>query len=123
MILSRRQAYYERNKDAVHARQKVYYLANKAAISAKQAVRRARQKAEAITYLGGKCMKCGGVFHPAVYDFHHRDPSEKDANPAQLMSGSWKKIVAELDKCDLLCANCHRLEHHQQEENDLQVEH
>ena len=67
------------------------------------------KKLEAIEYLGGKCKDCGGKFHHSVYDFHHLDPNEKDINPSAAFSRkNWK---SEIDKCVLLCANCHRLRH------------
>ena len=75
--------------------------------------RRLARKLKAIEYLGGECKSCGGKFHPDIYEFHHRDPSQKDAPLSKLLRGSWEKSVVELDKCDLLCANCHRLEHAQ----------
>lgn len=77
----------------------------------KQNALRADQKQRAIEYLGGKCENCGYDRCPAALDFHHRDQSQKTANVGQLMLGSWESLVAELDKCDLLCSNCHR-EHH-----------
>lgn len=69
-------------------------------------------KKKAVEYLGGKCCDCGGIFHPSVYDFHHRDPSEKEDHPEKTLHRSWDKILFEIDKCDLLCSNCHRLRHH-----------
>ena len=39
---------------------------------------RRNNKKLAIEYLGGRCVKCGGAFHPDVYDFHHKDEKEKD---------------------------------------------
>lgn len=107
-----KKAYYERNKAEILAKQKIYYKANSERFAKRQANRRVNHKVKAIEYLGGSCQKCGGVFHPSVYDFHHRDPTEKEYNPASLMSGSWEKIQPELDKCDLLCSNCHRELHH-----------
>ena len=68
-------------------------------------------KQEAIAYKGGACEHCGGVFHPAVYDFHHLDPAEKDFSMGS-KSCSLDKVVDELDKCILLCSNCHRMEHY-----------
>jgi hypothetical protein len=66
---------------------------------------------EAIAYLGGRCTNCGFEGCPAVFDFHHRDPSEKEQGVGKLFSRSWSRIKEEIDKCNLLCANCHREEH------------
>ena len=71
-----------------------------------------KRKLESIERLGGECMKCGGVFHPAVMDFHHRDPKQKDIMPgASLRRWSEERYIKEIDKCDLLCSNCHRTLH------------
>lgn len=85
---------------------------NRDRFNAGQQQRRTERKLRAIDYLGGKCSKCGGKFPSCVYDFHHRDPEEKDRSPGLMMSLSDSKLFAELDKCVLLCANCHRIEHH-----------
>lgn len=68
-------------------------------------------KLKAIEYLGGKCFDCGGSFPPYVYDFHHLDGETKLDNPSRFLRGNWDLAVAELDKCVLLCANCHRGRH------------
>ena len=45
-------------------------------------------------------------------DLHHLDPSQKDERVAQLAkSSSYKKLQEEIDKCVVLCANCHRMVH------------
>lgn len=74
--------------------------------------RRIRYKKMAIEYLGGKCQHCGYNKNPAAMEFHHRDSKEKEDNINRLLRSSWKKVKSELDKCDLLCANCHRELHH-----------
>jgi hypothetical protein len=74
-------------------------------------IRRIRAKAAAIAYLGGKCVRCGYDKHPAALEFHHRDPNEKDFTIADVANRAWEVIRMELDKCDLLCSNCHRIEH------------
>jgi hypothetical protein len=74
---------------------------------------RRNNKKLCIEYLGGKCSVCGGTFHPDVYDFHHRDENEKDVCVARLLTRKFEKITSELDKCVLLCSNCHRLHHAQ----------
>ena len=69
-------------------------------------------KIKCIEYLGGKCIKCGES-HPATLDFHHRNPEEKELDLGSAnCTRSWDIICAELDKCDLLCANCHRILHY-----------
>jgi hypothetical protein len=68
-------------------------------------------KEQAIAYKGGSCLDCAGQFHYSVFDFHHLDPSEKDMNVMANHPKSLEAIKSELDKCVLLCSNCHRLRH------------
>lgn len=58
-----------------------------------------------------KCVHCGEN-DPICLDFHHIDPSQKDRDVTKGMS-SWgyKRIMEEIQKCIVLCANCHRKEH------------
>jgi len=79
---------------------------NRRAYAAK---RRADLRARAVEYLGGACRICGYNKSLAAFDFHHVDPQQKDFNISQVMS--WERIVKELDKCELLCSNCHREVH------------
>jgi len=55
-----------------------------------------------------KCVKCGED-HPAVLDFHHTNPDEKESSIAHIHSR--KKIIEESKKCIILCSNCHRKLH------------
>jgi len=71
-------------------------------------------KDRAIDYLGGKCKDCDEVYVRDVYDFHHRSPKEKSFGIGEKLQGVWKILPPELDKCDLLCANCHRTRHHKE---------
>lgn len=65
-----------------------------------------------ISYLGGKCADCEQVFPACVYDIHHLDPKEKEFSIAgNKVFLPWETLKAELDKCILLCANCHRIRH------------
>lgn len=77
---------------------------------ASEAVSRRRQKLKkmAIEYKGGGCKVCGYNRTVWALNFHHLDPDEKDFGISQ--SGhtkSWEKIKVELNKCILLCHNCH----------------
>lgn len=69
-------------------------------------------KEDCIDHLGGKCWKCSEEFSPAVFDFHHLDPSKKDLELSKMTFKDWNsEVVPELDKCALLCSNCHRQVH------------
>jgi len=74
-----------------------------------------KKKIMAIEYLGNKCFDCNHQYHPAVYDFHHLDESTKEAEWKDIQNKSFEKIKLELDKCVLLCSNCHRLRHTKEE--------
>ena len=75
-------------------------------------VKRTELKVRAVEYKGRTCSDCGQSFPPAVFDFHHTDGS-KDDNVGTMTHNCrpWKVIKEELDKCVMLCANCHRLRH------------
>ncbi len=76
--------------------------------------RRQQLKEMGVEYLGGKCIKCGYNKCIAALEFHHRNPSEKEFNISRYQNLSWMKILTELDKCDLLCSNCHRELHYEE---------
>jgi hypothetical protein len=80
----------------------------------KSVLRWKKRKIQTITYKGGQCVDCLLSLeqsHYAVFEFHHLNPSLKDANWTKLRLKSWEAITNELDKCVLLCANCHRIRH------------
>lgn len=72
---------------------------------------RQRTKLKLIEYKGGVCADCGLRDIPAIYDFHHRDPAQKLFRIGSGSCRGLEKQKAEADKCDLLCANCHRRRH------------
>lgn len=73
---------------------------------------RHRTKLRAIDYKGGCCVNCKYNKCPAALQFHHMDPTQKDFSISKSgISRAWERIQAELDKCILLCANCHAEEH------------
>lgn len=57
------------------------------------------------------CVDCGGRFEPHQMDFDHRDPSAKlfTLMTGRAMLISTAKLMAEVAKCDIVCANCHRV--------------
>lgn len=77
----------------------------------KQAVSKRRKtiRSRLIQYKGGKCSRCGYDRCIEALELHHRDSSKKDFGLlAHGLTRAWEKVKAEADKCDLLCANCHR---------------
>ena len=55
------------------------------------------------------CIDCGYAEHPVALDFDHRDPEMKTADVSSLMSSTLANIQAELEKCEVRCACCHRI--------------
>jgi hypothetical protein len=73
------------------------------------AKRRRRLKELAIERKGGKCTFCGYSKCNGALDFHHIDESTKEFSlSVRGLTRSWKKIEEEIDKCLLVCSNCHR---------------
>ena len=72
-------------------------------------------KKKCLEYRGRCCSKCGYDKCISALEFHHLDPKEKEFIPSKFRHTSWEKnknkITQELDKCIVLCANCHREEH------------
>lgn len=68
-------------------------------------------KEKCVVYLGGKCLRCGYSKCYAAMDFHHRNQTDKKFAIGGGHCRNWDVVKSELDKCDLLCSNCHREEH------------
>ena len=64
------------------------------------------------------CAKCNDK-RPYVIDFHHTDPSTKKI---AMSDASIKQILAEKNKCILLCSNCHREFHYLEKQNNITIE-
>jgi hypothetical protein len=65
------------------------------------------KKIRAINHLGGKCKICGdyNIFHLC---FHHINNNKKEFNIAEIKHLRWSIILKEIEKCELLCCNCHQ---------------
>ncbi len=75
-------------------------------------------KLKLTSYAGGKCVDCNviaNVSNYSIFEFHHLDPQQKDfaIGESRLFKKNQEDIFLEIDKCALLCANCHRLRHQQ----------
>ena len=78
-------------------------------------VRQRNLKKQMIEYKGGKCERCGYNKYYGALEFHHIDPSKKDFSLSHLKRYKFDQIIIdELDKCMLLCSNCHREIHGEQ---------
>ena len=76
-----------------------------------KAVQRRREKVRlmAVEFKGGRCQVCGYDRCIEALEFHHLDPTQKDFGISHKgYTRSWEKVREEVDKCILLCANCHR---------------
>lgn len=73
--------------------------------------RKMARKQKCIDYLGGRCAQCGYDRCVKSLNFHHREPDQKSFEISSRLDNSWEKLRVELDKCDLLCFNCHMEEH------------
>lgn len=102
----RNRAYYEKNKRRHYE-------------NTKRQRRKVRQMLTNEKVKSG-CIYCG-IKHPAVLDFHHKDPSTKLFTIAQYSSQYHYPIatlMVEVRKCEVLCANCHRLLHYNERINN-----
>lgn len=70
-----------------------------------------KRKSEAVASKGGICEMCKTEYPDCVFDFHHKEPSEKEYSWPKMRQLPVDKMNKELDKCVLLCANCHRIHH------------
>lgn len=80
------------------------------AVYMREAVKKRRKKLREMAreYRGGKCEVCGYNKSQRALSFHHRDPKKKSFGISMKgLTRSWEKIRLEIDKCILLCANCH----------------
>lgn len=96
-----RKAWRKKNKEKIRAKERDF-------------------KRKCVEYKGCKCQKCGLIDDPCVYDFHHRDSREKDFSISRMKNflEITPTVKKEIDKCDLLCANCHRKVHKEIKERE-----
>lgn len=85
------------------------------AVTRRPYMRRVRQKFKEQTkalldYLKSRpCADCGGTYPPIAMDFDHRPGETKQFCLSDAGLRSWPRILDEARKCDVVCANCHRI--------------
>lgn len=84
-------------------------------------IRRYRTKKKAVEYLGGVCVECGWSGNIAAFEFHHIN-GNKEFTIGSASNKSWEVVRKELDKCELLCSICHRIEHSKYEDEKFLIE-
>lgn len=103
----------EDHQEELRAYRRAWYAKNADHAKSKAAQRRREGKAWLLERRKTlKCERCGED-HVATLDFHHRDPQEKDIEVATAAHQGWSidRLEAEIAKCEVLCANCHRKLH------------
>lgn len=78
-----------------------------------------RKKLDAVEKFGGKCCICGYGRCPNALEFHHVE-GKKEKPSYVVMRWSWERAKVELEKCILVCANCHREIHYHDLNIDIQ---
>lgn len=80
---------------------------------------RRRNKIRLVEYKGGKCERCGYDKCIDALEFHHLNPEEKDFGLSCGDTRNFEKLKNEVDKCIMVCANCHREIHAEEREKKL----
>jgi hypothetical protein len=79
--------------------------------SCTQSERRKARKRRLVDLKGGQCEKCGYSKSLAGLHFHHKDPTIKEFEIKHVFGMKMDTLLREIEKCSLLCANCHAEEH------------
>jgi hypothetical protein len=91
-----------------------YYYQNNPDYFKERARRREQEIKEFVQQqkVGLSCKQCGNE-DIRVLDFHHRDNETKEVSISLIARKGWRneRILQEIAKCDVLCANCHRILH------------
>jgi hypothetical protein len=111
---AKRRAYYRRSVTQFAARRKKY--AKSRAVWAKAYYKEYREWADELKSSVG-CSVCGES-RPVCLDFHHKDRETKSFSVGQGWSRNRKRLLEEIEKCTLLCANCHRALHYTSAESE-----
>lgn len=85
-----------------------HYKQNKGKYSEASKAARERKKEKLAQLKDRPCTDCGGSFHHSAMQYDHLDAAAKKNSINRLMTkASWKEILEEIEKCELVCANCH----------------
>jgi hypothetical protein len=105
--------YYEKCKDCMKVRGRKYYYQNHDRQLKLALIRKSKSYYEKRAIINAlkdvPCVDCGMKFPPCVMDFDHEDRRDKIDSISHMLSHSIDVIMKEISKCDIVCANCHRI--------------
>ena len=99
-------SYRARHLDQVREYERRYYAEHKDEWKERQKRRRPQVRAVRDALKSGPCTDCGGTFPPECMDWDHL-PGQPKVNHTNRLEGA--ALLAEIAKCELVCANCHRI--------------
>jgi len=111
--------YYKLNRERIRVREKKHYEENKERILShrKQRYHNLKEEFLLIYKKGKKCVVCDWNKHPEILQFHHKDRTKKDFTIGNIKiterttPKNIELVKQEIDKCLLLCPNCHAILH------------
>ena len=124
MAIESRRKYRKYNRDKVVNHHRIYNIENREVINQRKRYKRRTERFLWGSFLRdtgmGECSICGYSRCQAAIEFHHRDPTQKEKGISQIIQGrrynaeNVLEFLVEADKCDVVCANCHREIHNNQ---------
>lgn len=109
-----RTEWYQKNKDRLNRQRRDEYSSSshyrKEKMSQAQKYRVRNQEIVRKFKLAKGCQKCGFSAHHVALELHHRDPKAKEFKIG-CTTCSLNRLMAEIDKCEVLCSNCHKIHH------------
>ena len=110
---SRHRQYYTANQESAKAKARAHWAnMNEEERDHRRTTNRAyatrrRQRVELLKT--GPCADCGNTYPPECMDFDHRPDEDKSFDISRGSVRAWPVVEAEIAKCELVCANCHRI--------------
>ena len=105
-ISEKKAEYYKLNKEKISEKKAEYYQLNKEKVREQQRECSKERKSYCIEYLGGKCVECGTTHN---LQFDHIKREGKKYTIAPKITYKFDNLKEELDKCQLLCYDCHKI--------------
>lgn len=115
-----RREYWQKNKEKKKEMDKRYYLKHKSELNKKQREYHRQKENEFLSkYKQGKsCALCGYNEHWEILQFHHKDKKSFEITLSKIAKRSPEEIRKEIEKCILICPNCHFLLHLKEKERE-----